>query len=449
MQTANPYLAGNFAPVPDERTDRDLPVQGTLPPELSGQLLRNGPNPIAVPDPAGYDWSSGDGMVHAIELRDGRAVTYRNRWVRTDAACDLLGEEPAPGQPPDVFPGNVANTSVVVHGGRILALAELCLPTALTADLRTAGRFDFGGRLRGAMTAHPKADPETGELLFFGCDPIGEPHLRLHVVDADGTLVRCDNINLPGPAVMHDFAVTRRRVVFLDLPVRYDFSALAGGARRPVVWRPDGGARVGVMERNEPGIRWYDSGGVRWCDVEPCYVSHVLNAYDDGRRVVLDVIRYAWLSAGGDDPDPTLDRWTVDTGTGTVTQERIDSRGLELPRMDDRRAGRPHRYGYTTQFNCAGGAARFGALVKHDLAAGTAQVHDPGPDRSAGEGVFVAAGPGEDEGYVLSVVYDAGRDGSDLVVVDATDFSGPPVATVRLPRRVPYGFHGCWIPSGA
>ena len=242
----NQYLVGNFAPVKDELTVAGLPVDGAIPSEINGRYLRNGPNPIA-PDPAAYHWFTGDGMLHAVELRDGKAVSYRNRWVRTDQALDLLGEDPIPGQPEDVFPvgSSAANTHVVAHAGKIFALVEVCLPTQVRPDLSTVGRCDFGGKLRSAMTAHPKIDPVTGEMLFFGYDPFGPPWLRFHAVNAAGELVRSEDIDIRGPSMVHDFAITERNVVFLDLPVVFDFD-LVGKRPFPAEWKPDYGARVGV-----------------------------------------------------------------------------------------------------------------------------------------------------------------------------------------------------------
>ena len=444
----NRYLTGNFAPVRDELTTFDLPVDGALPPELSGRLLRIGPNPVTPPaDPAAYHWFIGDGMLHAIELGDGRAVSYRNRWVRTDQVCEALGEEPPPGQPDDVFPvgSSVANTNVVSHAGRIFALVEVCLPTEVTGDLETVGRHDYGGRLRSAMTAHPKVDPVTGELLFFGYDIFGPPWLRYHVVDAAGELVRTEAIDVKGPTMIHDFAVTESHVVFFDLPVVFSDRFL-GQRSFPAGWDPDYGARVGVMPRDG------GNADVRWFDIEPCYVFHPLNAYDDGDDVVVDVVRHERMFdtdlQGPAESSTTLDRWTVDLSAGKVTEARLDDRGQEFPRIDDRRLGRRHRYGYATALDISVDSDwAQSSLLKHDLARGITEVHDLGPGRAASEGVFVAAGPGEDEGYVLATVYDAARDGSDLVVLDASDFAAPPVATVRLPQRVPFGFHGNWVPD--
>jgi carotenoid cleavage oxygenase len=451
MSTAveNRYLVGNFAPVKDELTVTYLPVDGGIPKELNGALLRNGPNPIA-PDPAAYHWFSGDGMLHAIELRDGKAVSYRNRWVRTDQAISLLGENPIPGQPDDVFPvgSSAANTHVVSHAGKIFALVEVCLPTQVRPDLSTVGRYDFGGKLRSPMTAHPKMDPVSGEMLFFGYDIFGPPWLRYHVVNADGELVRSEDIDIKGPSMVHDFAITERHVVFLDLPVVFDFD-LVGKRPFPAQWKPDYGARVGVMPRDG------GNADVRWFDVELCYVFHPLNAYDDNGKVVIDVARHPKMFDkdiyGPAELPPTLDRWTIDQAAGKVIEERLDERPQEFPRVDDRVVGRRHRYGYTTHVGRDEDWIAFGQLLKHDLRAGTVEARTLGPGTHASEGVFVAASndAAEDEGWVLTVVYDEGRNTSDLVVLDATDFTGSPVATVHLPQRVPFGFHGTWVPDGA
>lgn len=447
--TENRYLVGNFAPVREEVDATDLPVAGTLPTELNGRLLRIGPNPILDPDPATYHWFLGDGMLHAVHLRDGKAVSYRNRWVRTDQAARALGET-APGGAPDVWPmgdGVPSNTHVVTHAGRIFALVEVALPMEVDKDLNTLGRWDFNGKLRSAMTAHPKIDPVTGEMLFFGYNIFGPPYLRYHVVNAQGELTRSEDIDLRGPAMVHDFAITTDHVVFFDLPVVFDMDLVTQGVF-PFSWQPESyGARVGVMPRHGTGA------DVRWFDVDPCYVFHPLNAYDDGDRVVVDVARHDTMFArdrhGPAGADPTLDRWTIDLAAGKVLEDRLSDHPQEFPRIDDRLAGQRHRYGYGTYFGAGGDGLRIGGLLKHDLVAGSTIVHDFGPGTSSSEGVFVAASDdaGEDEGWVLSVVYDEAGDGSYLAVLDATDFAAPPVATVPLPQRVPFGFHGSWVPD--
>ena len=440
----NRYLTGNYAPVPDELTSTALEVVGALPRELTGRYVRTGPNPTPLPDPSSYHWFLGDGMVHGIELAGGRAVEYRNRWVRTDALGKKTAMAAPPG-PPEVSPvGNPANTSVVAHAGRVLALCEVGLPHELTPALGTVGRLDFGGRLSGAMTAHPKVDPATGDMHFFGYS-FRAPYLTYHVADATGALVRSEPITLRGPSMVHDFAVTERSAVFFDLPVVFDLEFLKSGHAIPYGWKPDYGARLGVVPLGGTDA------DVAWFEVEPCYVFHSVNASEEGGRVTLDVVRYDQMfRLDGDGAPPALHRFTLDRATGRASEERRSDRALEFPGVDDRRTGRATRHGYATEVVAASGGADFGGLLKVDLSTGGVEHHDLGAGRQAGEATFVPAadGTGDDEGWLLSVVYDAARNGSDLVVVDASDLRAPPVATVRLPRRVPFGFHGTWLPAG-
>jgi carotenoid cleavage dioxygenase len=451
-EVENRYLEGNFAPVADEVTAFDLPVEGAIPPELSGQFLRIGPNPITAPDPATYHWFTGHGMVHGVQLGDGRAQWYRNRWVRTDPVAEELGEEPVEGPKPKIF--DSSNTNVLAFAGQTLALTEMCIPYELTAELGTVARTDFGGPLTNGFTAHPKVDPVTGDLHGFGYG-IEPPFLVYHVIDPSGRLVRSEPITLPGATMMHDFAITERHVVFLDLPVVFSWDALAAGQSFPFRWTPDHGARVGVMPREGTDA------DVRWFDVELCYVFHPLNAYDlvdadgDAESVVVDVVRYETVFRtdllGPGEIAPTLDRWTIDLRAGKVLEERVDDRAQEFPRADPRLTGRRHRYGFSAALRLEGDAGRFDGdrVLKHDFVAGTTVEADLGAGRTASEAVFVPAGPsaGEDEGWLLDYVHDAGRDSSDLVILDAHDFGGPPVATIALPQRVPFGFHGNWVPD--
>jgi carotenoid cleavage dioxygenase len=447
---ANPYLHGNFAPVLEERTvDHPLPTSGAIPPDLQGALLRNGPNPVVVPeDEDDYHWFRGDGMIHAISFSDGRATGYRNRWVRTRALSGKVGT-PLPRGPAEPIEG-AANTHVVRFAGTILALAESGFPYAVSPDLERARVEDFDGQLSSPMTAHPKVDPGTGELHFFGVDVFGPPFLRYHVADPAGQLARTEEIEIPRATMMHDFAVTESRVVFLDLPIVFDLDLAAAGRPLPYRWMPEAAARVGVLDREirEPSVRWIA--------MDPSYVFHVLNAYDDGDRIVLDVLRYdrAFDTPPGGPISsclPVLTRWTVDPAGNRVREELLDDAPAEFPRIDDAVSGRAHRYGYCTLLGERAFDPSFGGLIKYDFVRDETTRFDPGPNRAAGEPVFVRAvdGRNEDEGWVLTVVYDAARDASDLVVLDATSFAGPPVATVELPARVPFGFHGSWLPAGA
>ena len=444
----NPYLQGNFAPVLEERSDdHELPVTGVIPPDLGGRLLRNGPNPAVVPDDQSrYHWFSGDGMVHAISLAGGKAVGYRNRWVRTRALAAKVETTPPRG-PAEPIDGG-ANVHVIRHAGVTLALVDSGFPHALSPDLSGARIHDFDSALGSPMTAHPKVDPASGELVFFGSDVFGPPFLRYHVADAAGALVRTEEIDIPRATMIHDFGVTATRVVFLDLPVVFDLGLANEGRSIPYQWMPDAGARVGVMSRTDP------ASGVRWIGIDPVYVFHVLNAFDDGDTVVLDVVRYdrAFDTLPGEpiaSTLPALARWTIDLATDRVSERWIDDVPVEFPRIDGTVAGLPHRYGYCTLLAEQVELPAPRGLVKYDLARDESTRFELGAHRFPGEPVFVRApdGNAEDDGWILSVVYDATRDASDLVILDATAFAGPPVATVHLPARVPFGFHGSWVPT--
>ena len=438
----NRYLTGNYAPVANEVTATELAVTGSLPEVLSGRYLRNGPNPLSAPEPSTYHWFIGDGMVHGIRLRDGRAEWYRNRWVRSAEIAQALGEPVRPG-PVHADMDFASNTNVIGHAGRTFAIVEAgARPYELTYELDTVGPTDFGGTLPGGYTAHPKRDPATGELhavsYYWGWGNL----VQYTVVDTAGAVRKVVDIEVGGPVSVHDMSLTERFVVIYDLPVVFDVEAATSGAGFPYRWDPDYRARVGLLDR--------DGGAddVRWFDVEPCYVFHPMNAYDDGDRVVLDVVRHGKMfdthRLGPDEGPPTLERWTVDVTGDKVVEERLDDRGQEFPRVDERVVGRRHRYGYAGAF-----LGNETALVKHDLDRRTSEVRLLASAGGASEAVFVPSGPeaGEDDGWVLAVVYDPDRDTSDLLVLNAGDFTGEPQAIVHLPQRVPFGFHGNWVPD--
>lgn len=428
MTTTDFHLTGAFAPVHDELTTFDLPVTGALPPELTGWYLRNGPNPLT--DSA--HWFTGDGMVHGVRLENGRAAWYRNRWVRTESfdkpEATLYNADGTRN-----LRTSVANTHVVNHAGRTLALVESSLPYEITTELETVGVYDFDGELADSMTAHPKICPTTGELHFFGYGSITSPHVSYYRADAAGKLTVKQPVDVPGLTMMHDFALTAEHVVFYDLPVVFDRASAGKGM--PYQWNASYGARLGVLRRDHP------EAGVVWLEIEPCYAFHTLNAFDtaDG-RIVVYVVRYdhVWW-AGHDDAPGQLWRWTIDLASGVVTEDRIDDRPGEFPRIDDRLAGSDARFGHVTQ------TGKQSFLRRHDLHRGTAAEHVFAPGHIPGEAVFVPAEHGE--GWLLTYVYDATIDRSNLVVLDAGDVAAKPVATVHLPQRVPSGFHGNWLPD--
>jgi carotenoid cleavage dioxygenase len=477
----NPFIEGNFAPVSQELTSTDLAVTGHIPEFLDGRYLRNGPNPASEVDPDAYNWFMGDGMVHGLRIRDGQAEWYRNRWVRSPHVAALLGETP-PGRPSTApFKALGANTNVIGHAGRTLALVEGGVANfELTDELDTIGPCDFDGTLPGGYTAHPHRDPATGELhavsYYFGWGN----RVQYSVIDKNGHARRTVDVEVTGSPMMHDFSLTESHVVFYDLPVTFDarqavetsvpwlfraparlvLSALVGRVRipdpvaasnpdsgangtLPYRWNPKYPARIGVMPR-AGGAR-----DVRWFDVEPCYVFHPLNAYDEGDSIVLDVVRHARTFdqdlRGPSEGAPSLSRWTVDLNAGKVREEQLDDRTQEFPRVDERRYGRRHRFGYTAGLRSNVDAGD--TVFKHDLVRGDTASRAFGPGRAVSEFVFVPRDTeaAEDDGVLMGFVYDAIAGRSDLVLLDAGSLDT--VATVHLPARIPAGFHGNWVPA--
>ena len=438
------WLQGGFAPVADEVQSRDLEVEGALPPELDGTYVRNGSNPRTGTSP---HWFLGDGMVHGIRLEAGRATSYANRYVRTPLyeASAGFGEGVPGGE------ASQSNVSAIWHGGRLLTSGEVGFPYELDpADLSTRGVHDYGGRLTTSMTAHPKIDPATGRLHFFGYGFV-PPYLTYHVAEADGTLVSSTEVPVPGPTMIHDFAITETDAVFWDLPVVFDLDAAVAMIDDPTAdvfpfsWDPSYGARIGVLPLGGDGRR------VQWVEIEPCYVFHGVNAYRDANEVVVDVCRHeSMFGEGVLGNGLALHRWTVDTDRGTVRDEVVDERpDMELPSRDLRRTGREHRHGYFVQNRPADATVDLGGVIKHDYRTGRREVWEPGPTEHGGEWLFVddPGSDGDDEGWLLSYLHDEATGRSRFVVLDASQVAEGPVASVALPQRVPYGFHAAWIPQ--
>ena len=437
------HLRGNGAPVFEERTLTDLHIVGTIPAELDGRYLRNGANPITGMSEHPF---IGDGMVHGIRLRGGQAEWYRNRYVQTPFMSDPNRVIIDAGASLTDMAQSKANTNVIGHAGMILALEEGHFPYLLDGNLETVGPTSFDGVLTGPFTAHPKICPATGELIAFGYSML-EPYLTYLRVSADGRLVQKENITVGGPTMMHDFNITRNHVIFMDLPAVFDIEMAIRG-EMPIRWGDDYPSRLGVMPRdgNDSTVTWYD--------INPCYVFHPMNAYEDGTNIVLDVARldHIWRDGPMDFPPPTLYRWTIDTVTGRVAEEQIDDMPAEFPRVADSVVGQKHRYGYalgipdTDAFeNPSLGS---GTVLKYDRITGERTSANIGKGRMPGESVFVPAADGtkEDDGYLMTFVYDAASDSSEFVILDAATMSNEPIATVHLPR-IPFGFHGNWVPA--
>lgn len=445
-----PFLTGLHEPLGDEATLETLRVDGEIPLSLDGRYLRNGPNPAGAPDPSTYHWFAGAGMIHGIRISEGSAVWYRNRWIRGSEACAVLGEEVPPGRRSRAF--DAPNTNVVQIGGRTFALVESGgTPAELGETLETIAHNPFDNTLSGPFTAHPRFDPVTGEThaITYGGGSLDK---AWHVVlDANAHVIREEAIAVHGGPMIHDCAITASYVVVLDLPVTFSPEMLKAGSRFPYAWNEARTARVGLLPRKGRGE------DIIWVPVDACFVFHPANAFDrpDG-KVVVDLVAHQSMFAtsrhGPDSASSQLERWTIDPAAGTTTREVLHPATQEFPRYDDRRTAQSYRYIYSVAI-AGGDVARWDLadtrLFRHDLQEGTTITRDFGPNRHPGEFVFVprSAQGAEDDGWLIGLVLDMNDETSELVILNADDFTGPPQAVVYLPRRIPPGFHGNWVPA--
>lgn len=461
----HPFLNGNYGPVRMEAEAPDLEIIGDMPTNLSGMLYRNGPNPAYAPR-KDYHWFLGDGMIHGFEFDDGK-VNYRNKWVRTEKfkverqhgeallSTDFndLGER-------DQRAGNTglnaANTSIIYHGDKLLALEEVNPPVELDPDtLETIGPWHFGGKYSGPMTAHPRVDPKTGEMVFFayfGGFP-GEPKVGLHWVNSAGALTRSEIIDVPYCAMIHDFLITENYIVLPIFPATIDMNRISKGGAF-VAWDPSHHTHVAVIPR-EGNI----NGNIRWFEADPCYVYHPLNAYETGDgKIICDMMQYpdaALFDENGGNTnaleatESRLTRWTLDlnANTGDFAQTQLSDFSGDFPRIDDRVTGLKNDHGFfaTKSLKDQEGGP-FDTILHRDFVTGTDHKWVAPAGQFVAEPVFVPddADAAEGDGYLLSPVFLKDENRTDLVVLRARDVAAGPIARAKLPTRVPYGFHGNW-----
>ncbi len=463
----NPYLHGVYAPTTSELSTHNLVVEGELPPDLYGAYFRNGPNPQFEPKNR-YHPFDGDGMIHGVYFSGGEA-SYRNRYVETLA----LREERASGR--SVSPGvmgpfdyslspfgikDTSNTDVFFYNNDLMSLwYNAGHPYRVTAeDLSTRGYFDLEGRNHRRMSAHSKVDPHTGELLFFdyGDEP---PFMTYGVADASGRLKHEVAIDLPGPRLPHDIGVSRNYTVLHDLPFFHDMDVLRQHGYRVLTFHRDIPTRFGVIPRHGQGV------DVRWFECEPCYILHTSNCWEEGDWLFMDGCRSTNPMPAAREGEGELAhmlaymrleannyRWAFNLRTGEVREGAIDDLNTEFNKTNPLYMGVKGRFAYHQRIPLhheGGLTLRFTGLVKYDNDSGQRWQWDYGPGVFGSEAVFAprkgatAASP-EDDGYVVTLVTDSNDWQSYCLVFDATDIAAGPLARVRLPHRVPFGFHATW-----
>ena len=444
----NSWLEGPFAPVDQEVTVYDLKVTGTIPADLDGRLLRCGPNPVDPENPVTYNWFTGNGMVHGVRIRDGKAEWHRNRFVRDDQVAASRGLPPLPG-PKQLGGGaryvdtNVVNTHIFPHAGKTWAFAEAgVLPVELSYELESLAKCDFGGTLNGSWTGHPHQDPQTGELhgmtYYHGWE-----HVSYQVIGTDGKVRRTVDVPVAGRPVVHDMALTERYAIFLDGPVAYSDELLRKGYAFPFMWGLEYPTRWVLVPRD--GI----PGDVISCEVEQWAVFHILGAYDlpDGRVALIGPSNnriFVTDRTGPGEAPGKLNLYLIDPATGKTEVRTLDDRPQEMPRLDDRLVGSKYRYGYFSSRDNG-----MSTLIKQDFDGAASESYAYGPGRFGMEAVFVPRTPdsAEDDGWLMTYVTDMTARTSEVVILHAQDLDAGPVATIHIPHRVPIGFHGNWVPD--
>ncbi|MDH6219559.1 carotenoid oxygenase family protein [Streptomyces pseudovenezuelae] len=460
----NKFLQGPFTPWTEESSAYDLDVDGEIPGDLAGALFRISSNPRFTPrDPDRYHWWEGDGMVCGIYLRDGRAA-YRTRWVMTDSMKFEVeqgeavysgfanGGSTAPlphGAPPAK---NVANTNVGIFDDHLLVYFEGGLPYSMHPEtLETYGTHDFRGGIDVLCTAHYKIDPDSGDMLFFAATG---PTITWYRADVKtGHVVDSHSFDIKVPVLMHDFAVSDTYAIFFVTPAQFRLDHIMRG-EPGVVWDEASlphGVQIVLMNRRTHAVSWHEVGG-QWAN------THFYNAYEEDGHVVIDGHRITRLGTPADRletpvtshswfPPSLPHRWRVDLATGRATEEMVGGVAGEFPRINDAYTGHPHRYGYFVTTRYLANDTMSDGLAKHDhLRDSTTVVEGPDHLTNPGEPVFVAreSALAEDDGYLLTLWWNRETGLSELLVHDAADLRRTPLARVKLPSRVPFGFHGNW-----
>lgn len=465
VNTLFAYMEDVYTPVTDIRTDSDLSVIGEIPIDISGAYVQNNPNP-QFPPQGMYHWFDGDGMIHGVQLANGQA-TYRNRYIQTAA----FKEEKEVGK--NLWKGilnpidfsnpigpdkDTANTDLISFGGRLFATWWLSgQPYEIDPrTFQTIGKASFNGSLITTMAAHPKVDPRTEELVFFGYNPYQQPYLHGGVVSKEGKVTSMSTLVCDKPSLFHDIAITENHTIFLDLPMNWDVQKLKEGKRR-VRFHPDKPSRFGVMPRHD------DGSNCQWFELPACYIYHTVNAYEEVDKQGNTVVVMTACRIENPVPDcdhslePTIPRlfflrmhpflyeFRFNLGTGKATQRQLDDFPTEFPRTNDSLLGVKQRWGYHPRI-AKEPTLLFDGFIKYDLHNGAAEHIIYGKGRLGGETVYVPRQnpAAEDDGYVMTFVRDRVENRSELVIYSAQSPQEGPLARVLIPRAIPIGFHTEW-----
>jgi all-trans-8'-apo-beta-carotenal 15,15'-oxygenase len=475
LDLAEVHLRSNEAVVDEVDTTLAI-VEGALPGGLRGVLYRNGPGRMELYGQRYGHPFDGDGHINRFEFT-GLGVGYRNRYVRTrefleeESARKILYRSFGTNIPGGLHKNllrmrfkNAANTSVVMHAGRLHALWEGGLPHRLDpVTLDTLARDDLDGMLRNdrslldrlmtpelPYSAHPRLDPVTGDLYNFGVVAGREPALMLYQLGPTGACVRRERLVLPAMAFTHDFTLTANHRVFFLTPTAFDLPGFVLGLRPPAHTlraRP-GPTEILVLPRRGTKVRSFTA--------RPCFVHHFTNAFEDGPHIVVEAARMDRLPPAGladdsprgrpeDRPNPRLTRFILDTRSDRVEEVQLTAHDGELATINPARWTRAHRYSWSVG-SPLHGAPHSTGLLKVDAETRSSLFRDFDP-HLVGEPIFAPrpCPTAEDDGWLLSMGYDPELHTGELFVLDAADLRT--VCRARMPHHSPLGFHGTWVPA--
>ncbi|GBF82610.1 carotenoid oxygenase family protein [Aphanothece sacrum] len=443
----NSFLTGINAPVFQELDINNLKVSGTIPKELQGMYVRNGPNPMFKPSAYNYPLE-GDGMLHGIYFNQGK-VSYKNRWIQTSGLTYEMfeGKELS-----ELKFKNYANTNIMAHGGKLLALYEIGLPYEINKDLETVGKWDFNGKLEQSMTAHPKVDPITGELHFYRYSFFNTPYLHYYIADKQGKIIRNYPIEISQPVLIHDMAITQNYAIFFQCPLAFNMQK-AKENNTPFNWEPEAGSTIILVDRHNPNKKPI------YIKTEAFWVWHFMNAYEQNNQVMIDYVYYPKMKLESNwqvilANKSNLQRMTIDLPTQKISQQPLDDHYIDFPVIDSRKLANPYRFGYAPHIDTELLSQKqlpnyFPALIQYDVVNQTQKIHQLKSGSYCGEPAFIPHPnkTSELDGYIVTLAYNENTNTSDLLIIDPANFEQEPIATVHLPVRVPSGFHGNWIPS--
>ncbi len=457
----HPNLRGNYAPIRMESDINDLIIEGEIPKDLFGSYYRNGPDPQFPPRGGNYHWFGGDGMIHAFNFENGK-VAYKNRWVQTSkwkqekaagrSLINLLNPMDTDSEWNPEGEDGTANTNIIFHGDKLLALEEGHPPFELDPiSLESLGSYNYEGKLLSAMTAHPKVDPLTGELFGFSYG-FGQNKITYFVVNAKGELTTYFEFQTPYSSMIHDFIVTDKHVIFPIFPLVIDFEEAIKG-NPPIAWDANRNSQIGIMPRDGT------ANDIKWIESDPCYVFHPMNAYTKGDKIIAHMMQFEeaplFPHIDGSIPDPKkaearLNQWEIDlsSNSGTIKKEYLDNEIGEFPRLDERFSMLNYRHGYyaTKKKENHPEGISFNAIAHYDHKTGKKNVYGLSEFDAVGEPIFIpkTRDSEEGEGYLIALAYKGRENISELMILDAQQVEKGPIGKALLPHRIPYGFHGNW-----